>query len=184
MTAATGVIRAATCLGCGCTCDDIEVVVNRSSIVETRNTCPLGARWFGTGASPARARVDGHDVALTEAVEQAAQILSDAGCPHVLLGPDVSCDTYAEAVAFADTLRARIDLLAPESITATVLATQERGITSATLGEIRNRADVLLFWAVDPAVNYPRYLSRYAPRAARRACASRTSIAHGDRRGH
>ena len=32
-----------------------------------------------------------------------------------------------------------------------------------TLGEIRNRADVLLFWGTDPAARYPRFLSRYAP---------------------
>jgi formylmethanofuran dehydrogenase subunit B len=32
----------------------------------------------------------------------------------------------------------------------------------STLGEIRNRGDVLLFWGVDPSDRYPRYLSRYA----------------------
>ncbi|PYO82698.1 MAG: hypothetical protein DMD65_08085, partial [Gemmatimonadetes bacterium] len=29
-------------------------------------------------------------------------------------------------------------------------------------GEIRQRADVIVFWAVDPADRYPRYASRYA----------------------
>ena len=37
------------------------------------------------------------------------------------------------------------------------------GRAGATLGEIRNRADVLLFWGVDPNVRYPRFWSRYAP---------------------
>jgi formylmethanofuran dehydrogenase subunit B len=44
-----------------------------------------------------------------------------------------------------------------------LLAAQRRGRTVATLGEIRNRADVILFWAVDPSARYPRYWSRYAP---------------------
>jgi formylmethanofuran dehydrogenase subunit B len=44
-----------------------------------------------------------------------------------------------------------------------VLAAQRRGRASATLGEIRNRADLIVFWAVDPALTYPRFQSRYAP---------------------
>src|SRR5579884_2912416 len=41
-------------------------------------------------------------------------------------------------------------------------AAQRRGRAAATLGEIRQRADCLVFWAVDPAARYPRYRSRYA----------------------
>ena len=44
-----------------------------------------------------------------------------------------------------------------------MLAAQEAGRASATLGEIRNRADVVVFWGVDPARRYPRFWSRYAP---------------------
>jgi formylmethanofuran dehydrogenase subunit B len=44
-----------------------------------------------------------------------------------------------------------------------VLSGQERGYASATLGEIRNRADVVVFWAVDLDERYPRFASRYAP---------------------
>jgi formylmethanofuran dehydrogenase subunit B len=47
-----------------------------------------------------------------------------------------------------------------------VLAAQERGGATATLGEIRNRADLLLVWGVDPMARYPRYWSRYAPEPA------------------
>ena len=36
------------------------------------------------------------------------------------------------------------------------LPAQRRGRATATLGEISNRADVLLFWGVDPAERYPR----------------------------
>ncbi len=177
---AAPLISAATCLGCGCTCDDIEVVLTGSTIVEARRACELGARWFGTGAASARARVEGHDMSLADAVERAATLLSQATRPRVLLGPDVSCETYREAIACADFLRARVDLF-PGSSVAAVLAIQERGIATATLGEIRNRADVIVFWGVDPSVGYPRYESRYVPRPVGRHLpdgrASRTVIA-------
>ena len=38
-----------------------------------------------------------------------------------------------------------------------LLAAQERGRASATLGQVRNFADVVVFWGVDPALRYPRY---------------------------
>ena len=157
------VVSAVTCLGCGCICDDIEVVLDRSAIIETRHACALGARWFGTGAAPTRARVDGKDVSVDEAVTKAAAILSNATRPRVLLGTDVSCETYAEAVACADLLHARLDATSSPFTMATILAIQERGIATATLGEIRNRADVVVFWGVDPSVDFPRYQSRVAP---------------------
>src|SRR5207237_862545 len=31
-----------------------------------------------------------------------------------------------------------------------------------TLGELRQRADLVVFWAVDPGARYPRYSARYA----------------------
>ena len=49
----------ATCLGCGCTCDDITVVVKRDHIAEAGNACALGAAWFGDGSVPAETRVNG-----------------------------------------------------------------------------------------------------------------------------
>src|SRR5207244_13105132 len=47
-------------------------------------------------------------------------------------------------------------------IAAGILASQRRGRAAATLGEIRQRADLVVFWGVDPADRYPRYASRYA----------------------
>src|SRR2546422_9823207 len=38
-----------TCLGCGCACDDIAVVVERDRIASLENACPLGQAWFGDG---------------------------------------------------------------------------------------------------------------------------------------
>src|SRR5207247_603737 len=70
-------------------------------------------------------------------------------------------ETQREAVAIADRLHAAIDSLAATAAPA-VLAAQRRGRAGATLGEIRQRADLVVFWAVDPSGRYPRYGSRYA----------------------
>jgi formylmethanofuran dehydrogenase subunit B len=150
-----------TCLGCGCACDDITVVVKKDHVVEVRNACALGAAWFGNGTVPAETRVNGRAASIEQALTEAARLLTDAKRAFVYLGGDVSCETQREAVAIADRLHATIDSLAATAATG-VLAAQRRGRAGATLGEIRQRADLIVFWAVDPSARYPRYGSRYA----------------------
>jgi formylmethanofuran dehydrogenase subunit B len=67
------------------------------------------------------------------------------------------------AIGVADVLGAALDSITTSTAGSAVLAGQRRGRVTATLGEIRNRADVVVFWGVDPAARYPRYTSRYAP---------------------
>lgn len=157
------VVENVTCLGCGCACDDIGVSVEDGRIVETRNACPLGARWFGDGQVPARATIDGRDVPLPRAVLAASTALAESARPLVFLAPGLSCEAHREAAALADTLGARLDSVTSATAAAFVLAGQEHGSATATLGEIRNRADVVVFWGVDLDARYPRFASRYAP---------------------
>ena len=82
--------------------------------------------------------------------------------PLVYLAPDLSCEAQREGVALADRLRAALDSVTSATAIGSILAAQERGRASATLGEIRHRADVVVFWGVDPGSRYPRFTSRYA----------------------
>ena len=163
MSAVERVVSHATCLGCGCTCDDIEVVVRDERITETRNACALGVDWFGDGTVPARSLVHGKDASVERALDAAAAMLNAATQPLIYLAPDVSCEGYREGVALADLMRATLDSVTSATVMASLLAAQERGRAAATLGEIRNRADLLLCWGTDPASRYPRYWTRYAP---------------------
>ena len=152
-----------TCLGCGCACDDIELTVAGNRIVEARHACALGAAWYGDGSAPSRIRAAGRDAALDEALSAATQLLIDAGRPLIYLAPDISCEAQREAIAIADAIAAIVDSVTSATALTSIVAAQEIGRASATLGEIRNRADLIVFWGVDPAQGYPRYGSRYAP---------------------
>jgi formylmethanofuran dehydrogenase subunit B len=182
-------VASATCLGCGCACDDIDVHVIGNRIASTANACPLGREWFGDGSLPAAIRVDNRERPLDAAVEAIAGMLAAARAPQVYLAPGLSCEAQREATALADLLHASVDSVTRDTALASILAAQERGRAGATLGEIRNRADVILFWAVDPDERYPRYRSRYAPDPAgihvRNGRRDRTVVAVdiGDRRG-
>jgi formylmethanofuran dehydrogenase subunit B len=84
----------------------------------------------------------------------------------LVLAPEVSAQAQRAALALADLLQATVETATSDPAAAGLLAAQRRGRTAATLGEVRNRADALLFWAVDPGPRYPRYWSRYAPEPA------------------
>ena len=155
-----------TCLGCGCGCDDLTVLVRDGRIVELSPPCPVARQWFGDGTVPAEIQVEGRTASIEQAIEKAAALLSGARRPAVLIAPDLTTQAQRIAIAAADLLRAEVDGATSEAAAAGLLAAQRRGRSAATLGEIRNRADVILFWAVDPRERYPRYLERYAPAQA------------------
>jgi formylmethanofuran dehydrogenase subunit B len=157
------VVEDAVCMGCGCTCDDIRLRIQGETLVAAEHACALGLAWFGTGVVPAQVLEDGSASTLERAVERMAQLLTEARAPLVYLAPDVTCETQRQAVAIADLLRATLDSVTSATALSSILAAQQRGRAGATLGEIRNRADVVVFWGVDPAARYPRFQERYAP---------------------
>jgi formylmethanofuran dehydrogenase subunit B len=152
-----------TCLGCGCGCDDITVDVTDGRIVDVAPVCPIGRAWFGDGSVPAEIQREGQSVTLENAMTEAATLLIEArGRCLVYLAPDLSSEAQRAALSLADFLGAAVDTATSRTAATGLIAAQRRGRTGSTLGEIRNRGDVLLFWGVDPSARYPRYLSRYA----------------------
>jgi formylmethanofuran dehydrogenase subunit B len=101
----------ATCLGCGCTCDDIDLTVERNRIVEARNACALGRQWYGDGTVAASVRVDGRDAALADALTAATQLLTSSSRALVYLAPDLTCEAQRQGIALADALHASLDTI-------------------------------------------------------------------------
>lgn len=162
MSEAARIEENATCLGCGCACDDIAVVIEGGRITEARNACALGLRWYGDGSLPGVV-LGGSSAPIEDVIGEVATALCSARAPLVFLAPDLTTEAQRAAIAVADQLHAFVDSSTSVTSAEGILAAQRRGRASATLGEIRNRADVVVFWAVDPAVAYPRFQSRYAP---------------------
>jgi formylmethanofuran dehydrogenase subunit B len=149
----------ATCAGCGCACDDIEATVAESGLAGLTRTCPLGDAWFAerTAERPPVARVDGQAVSVDEAADAAAAILRQARAPLVYGLGQTSCEAQREAVALAEAVGAIVD---PAGGGAADLAYQAIGSSTATFGEIRDRAELVVAWRADPAATNPRLLGR------------------------
>jgi formylmethanofuran dehydrogenase subunit B len=159
------IVEDATCVACGCLCDDIELTVSEGRIVEARNACPIGRAWFladrGLGTRPP-ATIEGRPADPEEALDRAAGILAGARAPVVLGLTATSVEAQAAAVALADRIGAVIDPSHAAEALPRLLATARVGRVSASLGEVKNRADVVVFWGVDPVTTHPRHWERYS----------------------
>lgn len=153
----------ATCGGCGLACDDITAVVGDGGALEgLERTCPLGDAWFAAHVAPdvPVARVEGREAGLDEALDAAAAILAAARAPLVYGLGAVSCEAQRVAVALAEALGAVIDPAGPLLDGSAGLAFQARGASTATLGEVRDRAEIVVVWRADPATTHPRLFER------------------------
>jgi formylmethanofuran dehydrogenase subunit B len=164
----------ATCAGCGCACDDIEATVVEGRLAGLTRTCPLGDVWFAErGADrPPVARIDGRTVEVDEAADAAAAILRQARAPLVYGLGQTSCEAQRRAVALAEAIGAVVD---PAGGGGAGLAYQALGSSTATFGEIRDRAELVVAWRADPAVTNPRLLGRLRLDRAARAAADRAA---------
>lgn len=154
-----------TCLGCGCLCDDIALTVEGGRIAEARNACEIGREWFladRAGDGVDAATIDGRLADRGEALDRAAEILGRAKAPVVLGLTRTSTETVGVAAAIADRIGAVLGLGRVDETLSRTLAVQRVGKVSASLGEVKNRADVVVFWGVDPVVTHPRHFERYS----------------------
>jgi formylmethanofuran dehydrogenase subunit B len=152
------------CPVCGCACDDLSVTTDGGRVVSTVNACGLAKPWFARQNTfhPPAAEIDGQPAEPAVAFDRAAEILKNAKYPLIYgLHRSTSAGVRA-AAALADRLGATIDVADP-GLAPAVVAMQEVGESTCTLGEVKQRADLVIFWGCDPARTHPRLIERYCP---------------------
>lgn len=163
MTART--VSHVACTFCGCVCDDIELELADDRIVKARRACNLGSAWFlhhaQAGGDPA-ALVGGEPVGLEEALDEAARCLAGARCPLIYGLSNTTTEAQRACLHLADLIGASIDTTSSVCHGPTEIALQTVGKVSATLGEVKNRADLVVFWGANPAESHPRHFTRYS----------------------
>jgi formylmethanofuran dehydrogenase subunit B len=159
-------VKNATCTFCGCVCDDMELTVDmdEKKITKAKNACVLGRAWFAEHVIENRpaAIIDGKEVSIDKAIEEAAQTLVHAKFPITYGLSDTTCEAQREAVAIADIIRGTIDTTTSVCHGPSGIAFQGVGESTMTLGEVKNRADLVIYWGGNPAESHPRHFTRYA----------------------
>jgi formylmethanofuran dehydrogenase subunit B len=166
MTENTRLVEHATCTFCGCVCDDMDLTVDMDTkrITKAKNACVLGRAWFAEHSIEDRpfALIDGKPATTEQGVEAAAQILANARFPIVYGLSDTTCEAQRQAVAIGDMIHGTIDTTTSVCHGPSGIAFQGVGESTATLGEIKNRADLVVYWGGNPAESHPRHFTRYA----------------------
>lgn len=152
------------CPVCGCACDDLQLTVDGQNLIRTDRACHLAEPWFRNQAAarPPLARINGEVCDLNAAIEFATQVLRRADAPLVYGLSRSSTPGQRLAVQLADELGAVVDTTASLCHGPSIMAVQQAGESTCTLGEIRNRADLVIFWGCHPAETHPRHTERYS----------------------
>ncbi|MHC1635517.1 MAG: formylmethanofuran dehydrogenase subunit B [Candidatus Methanospirareceae archaeon] len=160
------VIKDVLCPLCGCVCDNIEVEVEDGEIKKVRGACAVG-----------RSKIMGHDriknpmlrengelkeCSYDEAIKRAAEILADARRPLLYGWSCTVCETHKVGIELAEEIGGVIDNTASVCHGPSILAIQDVGLPSCTLGEVKNRADVIIYWGANPVYAHGNHMRRYS----------------------
>jgi len=81
---------------------------------------------------------------------------------HVQGLSDTTSEAQKQAVAITDYIKGNIDTTTSVCHGPSGLAFQGVGESTSTLGEVKNRADLVIYWGGNPAESHPRHFGRYA----------------------
>lgn len=152
------------CTACGCVCDDLQVTVESNRIVAARGACQLAEPWFLNRKAdpPQAAEIAGQPAEFGSAIRRAAEFVNNARNPLIYGLSRSSTAGQRAAVRLADKVGANIDTTASLCHGPSIMAIQAVGESTCSLGEVRNRADLVVFWGVDPLKSHPRHFERYS----------------------
>lgn len=156
-------VRPLTCAGCGLLCDDV-ILWSDDDGAHLEPPCHLGAEWFSARMFPPAgtppATVDGQPADVDAALARAAELLRGARHPLVHGFDGATVEDARAAFALADHLGALVATDRLDGPWPGGPAIALRGVSTATLGEIRDRSRVVVIWREDPETTHPRLLER------------------------
>ncbi len=159
-------IKDAVCSFCGCLCDDINVEVENGKVSRVRHACRLGS-----------SKIMGHEriekpmirkggslvtASFQEAYDLAAKILLSSAKPLLYGWASTSCEAAKKGILLAEEVGGVLDSTATVCHGPSVIGIEEKGLPGATLGQVKNRADTIVFWGCNPAEAHPRHSLRYS----------------------
>ncbi len=152
------------CTVCGCVCDDLQLTVSGGRITKAQGACSLAEPWLlgQDSRQPPAAEIDGQAAPVEDAVRRAAAILQQSRSPLVYGLSRSSTDGQRAACRLADQIGATIDTTASLCHAPSIIALQAAGESTCSLGEVKNRCDLVVFWGSNPVVSHPRHFERYS----------------------
>ncbi len=164
------IFRDVICNFCGSCCDDLEIHVSMKDnrILETRNACRISHEKFISAHSHRlttpllRKNNEFQEISFEEAIDRTVDALNAADRPLLFGWSTMTTEAIRHGIELAEILGAAIDNSTSVCHGPSTLAVQEVGFPSCSLGEIKNRADLVIYWGSNPIHAHPRHMSRYS----------------------
>ena len=161
----------AVCTGCSLLCEDIELALKNGAISQAKNLCRKGyAHFQSLFTERTKPQVDGQKASMDEAIARAREILRESKRPLLYGWSSSSSEAQREGIDLAKKLGATLDDTSSFSEGLLLERVLTGRLSTCTLDDVRNLADLSLFWGSDPSNSHPRLLSRFAyyPRGEKR----------------
>ncbi|MFZ2412162.1 MAG: formylmethanofuran dehydrogenase subunit B [Candidatus Methanoperedens sp.] len=152
----------ATCPGCALLCDDIEVIVENNIIKETKNACRRGAARIKGCLKRLAPSIAQKPADIESAVRKAAEILGNAKSPMLFGWSNSTCEAQVKGIQLAKKLGAMIDDTSSFCQGLMIEKLMQKKFRTCSLEDVRNKADVLVYWGSDAQDSQPRHLSRFS----------------------
>lgn len=144
------------CGGCELLCEDLT-----TQSIESGTGCALSDNWFSHGELEPESMIDGKKAPLTEAINMAARRLLASRRPLITGLVSTTIDTIQIACTLAEKTHAAIDANAPETSILTAPTAIRIGDVTADFEELRDRADLAIFWDCSPSTNFQPFIKRF-----------------------
>ena len=156
-------IEDVACTVCGCVCDDLTLHVNDGHVTSAERACVLSESWLlnQSSSNNSTAKINGEDATCEQAIAESARILGQSQAPLIYGLSTSSTAGQRAACRLADRLGATIDTTASTCHAPSIMAVQAVGESTATLGEVKNRSDLVVYWGSNPLESHPRHIERY-----------------------
>jgi formylmethanofuran dehydrogenase subunit B len=150
-----------TCAVCPLLCDDILITARGVEGGCDHGREAILATLADADSPHPEPGANGHSVSRVQAVDQAAALLTAARRVLVTGLAGATLEAITAACDLAETLGAAVDAGLPESARAAGPTIARAGEVTAVWEELRDRADLVIFWGCDPADSHPRFSERF-----------------------
>jgi formylmethanofuran dehydrogenase subunit B len=145
-------------------CDDLEIVTEENEITNLVNACGISRSKFLNHKENrlTAPTIEGKEVTFEKAVEEAVNIIDRSQRLLIYGLSSTECGAIGKAIELAEICGGVIDNTSSVCHGPTILALQQSGESKTTLGMVKNRADLVIFWGSNPSQSHLRHLARYS----------------------
>jgi len=167
------VIPNVVCTFCGATCDDLQVIVENGKVLSSRAGCAISLTKLveynrDRHLTPLiRKNGELQDAGYEQAVDRAAKILATARYPILYGWSSTCCEASRVGLELAEWVGGVMDNTTTVCHGPTLLGVHDIGEVSCTFGEVRQRADLIVYWGSNPVHSHPHHMQRLAIRKGR-----------------